>query len=111
MFNTAGAFTQQLTIPQDAESADLSFWLNVTSNESSANPQDVLTVAVTDPAGEVLEVLATFSSRDRGAAGVYEQQTGYDLLADKGQPIQLRFQAQKGLLRNTTFRIDDVKIE
>jgi Zn-dependent metalloprotease len=111
MFNTDGVVFQQLTIPADAASAQLSFRLNVTSNESAANPQDVLTVEVADATGKALAAVATFSSRDKGAPGVYREQGGYDLLAHKGAPIQLRFRATKAALRNTTFRIDDVRID
>jgi Zn-dependent metalloprotease len=111
MFTTDGAVFQELTIPEDAESAQLSFWLNVTSNENAANPQDVLTVEVADADGKPLAVVATFSSRDKGAPGAYREQSGYDLFAHKGKPIQLRFRATKAQFRNTTFRIDDVRVQ
>jgi hypothetical protein len=65
---------------------------------------------VADAAGQLLEVLATFSSADKGAPGAYSKKGGYDLAAYAGQPIHLRFRATKTYARTTTFRIDDVGI-
>ncbi len=110
-FTTSGSFRQNLAIPASASSAVLSFALNVTSNESSSNPQDVMRVEITDTTDRVLQLLATYSSLDRGAAGVYVTKTGFDLAAYKGQAVRLRFRATKALLRTTTFRIDDVSIK
>jgi Zn-dependent metalloprotease len=110
-FTTSGSFRQDLAIPASASSAVLSFALNVTSNENSSNPQDVMRVEITDTSDRVVQLLATYSSLDRGAAGVYVKKTGFDLAAYKGQAVRLRFRATKGLFRTTTFRIDDVSIK
>jgi thermolysin len=110
-FSTSGSFGQTLAIPASAASAILSFGLNVTSNENSSNPQDVMRVEITDASNRVLQLLAIFSSLDKGAAGAYVTRTGYDLAAYKGQSVRLRFRATKAFFRSTTFRIDDVSIK
>jgi Zn-dependent metalloprotease len=110
-FSTSGSFNQDLAIPASASSAILSFALNVTSNENSSNPQDVMRVEITDGSDRVLQLLATYSSLDRGPAGAYVVKGGFDLSAYKGQAVRLRFRATKSYLRSTTFRIDDVSIK
>ena len=103
---------QTIRIPCNATSADLSFWLNVTSYETTPTiPYDRLVVEVRSTSGVLLGTLVTFSNLNKAAApNVYTLRGNYSLLAYKGQTVHLQFRATTDNILATTFRIDDVSV-
>lgn len=99
-----------VTIPVTATTATFSFWLNVTTSETSVGPYDVMTVTLIDGSG-VAHQLDSFSEANAGSntAGNYSQ-LSYDVSAYVGQQVQIQFQATTDFSNPTTFRIDDVSL-
>ncbi|HVE84451.1 MAG TPA: choice-of-anchor J domain-containing protein, partial [Myxococcales bacterium] len=108
--NASGQTYQQISIPSGA-AANLSFWLNVTSNETTTTTQyDKLFVEVRDSAGTLLTTLATYSNLNKGTLGVYSQKS-FSLAAYRGQTIRLQFRYTTDVSLQTIFRIDDVSLQ
>ena len=108
--NANGTLYQQISIPSTA-SGNGSFWLNVTSSETTTTTQfDKLFVEVRSTSGTLLATLATYSNLNKGTAGVYSQKS-LNLSAYKGQTIRLQFRATTDVSLSTTFRIDDVSVK
>ncbi|MEW6037747.1 MAG: S8 family serine peptidase [Pseudomonadota bacterium] len=99
---------QQVTVPVDACTANLGFWLRIATNETTSAPaRDTLTVTVRNTAGTVLGTLATYSNRDRSSGYV---QRSFDLSTYKGQTVRLQFRGVENSSRATSFLIDDVEL-
>jgi fibronectin type 3 domain-containing protein len=106
--NANGNEYQQVTIPSGT-SPNLTFWLNVTSSETTTTTQyDRLFIEVTNTSGTVLGTLATFSNLNKGTAGVYSQKGPYSLSAWAGQTVRIRFRGTTDSSLITVFRVDDV---
>ncbi|MFH1232141.1 MAG: hypothetical protein V1709_11675 [Planctomycetota bacterium] len=102
---------QTVAIPSGATSANLSFWLNVVSEETTTTTKyDYLYVEVLNSSGVLLQTLATYSNLDKGTIGVYNQKTGFNLTSYKGQTIRIRFRSTNDGTFYTDFRIDDVSL-
>jgi hypothetical protein len=109
--SASGSVSEAITIPDDARSASLTFWLNVTSEETTIiTAYDRLTVEVLGADGEVRASLASYTNLDKGVAGAYLQRGPFDLLRFAGQTIVLRFRAATDVSLVTTFRVDDVSV-
>jgi hypothetical protein len=107
---TVGTATlaQKVTISSTANSALLSFWLRVTSEETGSAAVDTLQVQVRNSSsGAVLATLATYSNLDKGNA--YAQKS-FDLTAFKGQSVTLTFAGAENDGAATSFIIDDVSV-
>ena len=99
-----------MTIPSAAP-ANLTFWLNVTSSETTTTTQyDKLFVEVRNTAGTLLTTLSTYSNLNKGTAGVYSQKSA-SLAAYRGQTVRLQFRATTDVSLPTTFRVDDVSLK
>jgi subtilisin family serine protease len=99
--------SQAVTLPGGACSATLSFWLSITTAESTTTTAfDKLTVTVRDARGTVT-TLATFSNLDRSAGYV---QRSFDLSAFDGQLIAIQLQGVEDVTFQTSFVIDDVAV-
>jgi Zn-dependent metalloprotease len=110
--NATGQGYQQISIPSTATAANLTFWLNVTSAETTTTTQyDRLFVEVRNSAGTLLGTLATYSNLSKGTAGAYAQKGAFSLLAYKGQTIRVQFRATTDSSLATTFRVDDVSVK
>jgi len=110
--NVASSVYQQISIPSTAASANLTFWLNVTSDETTTATQyDKLYVEVRNTAGTLLATLGTYSNLNKGTAGVYSQKGAFSLLAYKGQTVRVQFRATTDTTLQTTFRLDDVSVK
>jgi thermolysin len=108
--SATGQVYQQVTIPSSA-SGTLSFWLNVTSNETTTSTAyDKLYVEIRNTSGTLLATLATYSNLDKGTAGVYSQKT-FNVSAYKGQTVRIQFRVANDSSLPTTFRIDDVSLK
>jgi hypothetical protein len=105
----SGSAYQAVTIPANAP-ANLTFWLNVTSTETTTTTVfDRLYVEVRSTSGALLATLATFSNLDEAALGVYTQRS-VSLAAWKGQTVRVQFRATTDGRLATAFRVDDVSL-
>ncbi|GAB2875484.1 hypothetical protein GCM10027277_50900 [Pseudoduganella ginsengisoli] len=99
---------QQVAIPSTASTASLSFWLKVSSDETTTTQAyDTLKVQVRNTSGAVLATLATYSNLNKGAS--YVQRT-FNLDAYKGQTVRIYFEGIEGSTVQTSFLIDDVAV-
>ena len=99
---------QQISIPVDACSANLSFWMKVATQETTtATRYDTLKIKVTDTSGNVLATLATYSNLNKTTD--YVQKT-FNLLPYKGKTVRLQFQGVEDDALATWFLIDDVTL-
>jgi hypothetical protein len=113
LFGTADSVTgqsyQQVSIPSTA-AGTLTFWLNVTSDETTTSTQyDKLFVEVRNTAGTLLATPATYSNLNKGTTGVYSQKS-LNLSAYKGQTIRVQFRSTTDSSLQTTFRVDDASL-
>jgi PKD repeat protein len=107
--HSAGWMYQNISIPAESTSADLSFWYNITSEESSSTAYDVLNVTVKDSAGSYLATVAVFSNLHQSSVGHYKK-TIFNMSPYIGQTVQIHFLATTDNDLNTVFRIDDVSL-
>jgi len=107
--SVSGQSYQQVAIPTTA-TGTLTFWLNVTSSETTTTTQyDKLFVEVRNTAGTLLATLATYSNLNKGTAGVYAQKS-LSLAAYKGQTVRVQFRSTTDSSLSTTFRVDDADL-
>lgn len=108
--NAKGTAYQQISVPAGTAPA-LTFWLNVTSNETTTTAaNDVLFVEIRNTAGNLLQTLATFSNLHRGTPGAYVQRGAFSLAAFAGQTIRIQFRASGNGSLPTSFLVDDVSV-
>lgn len=103
---------QTITIPSGS-TPGLSFYLNVTSSETTTTTQyDRLFVEVRSSTGTLLTTLATFSNLNKvTASNAYTLRGTYGLSAYAGQTVRIQFRATTDSSLITTFRIDDVSVQ
>ena len=99
--------TQQVQIPADATSAQLSFALHIDTSETSNTVYDSMTMSLRASGGAVPTTLATYTNLTP-AAGY--QIRSFDLLAFKGQTITLSFVMREDRSKQTSFVIDKVSL-
>jgi len=98
---------QQVSIPAAACSASFSFWLQITSAETTTTTAfDTLTVTVRNGAGTVLGTLATYSNLNKAGWA----QKSFDLSAYKGQTVRLQFHGVEDGSLQTSFLVDDAAV-
>jgi thermolysin len=108
--SVSGQSYQQVSIPSTA-AGTLSFWLNVTSSETTTTTQyDKLFVEVRNTSGTLLATLATYSNLNKVAAGVYSQKS-LNVAAYKGQTVRIQFRSTTDSSVTTTFRVDDASLQ
>lgn len=106
--STTGTAFQTIIVPAGSAAA-LTFWLNVTTSETTTTTQfDRLFVEVRNTSGTLLSTLATFSNLNRGTAGVYTQRGPFSLSSFAGQTVRIQFRATEDVSLPTSFRVDDV---
>lgn len=106
----SGQSYQQVTIPSTA-TGTLTYWLNVTSSETTTRTQyDKLFVEVRNTSGTLLATLATYSNLNKGTAGVYSQKSA-NLSAYRGKTVRVQFRTTMDSSITTTFRVDDVSLK
>jgi kumamolisin len=99
---------QTVTIPAGACSATLSFWLWITTAETTTvTPFDTLTVTVRNTAGTVLSTLATFSNLNRSTTYL---QRSFDVSAFKGQTVRIQFHGVEDSSLQTSLLVDDAAL-
>jgi Zn-dependent metalloprotease len=108
--SNSGQNYQTVTIPASCGGA-LTFWLNVTSSETTTTTQyDKLFVEVRNTSGTLLATLATYSNLNKGTAGVYSQKS-LNMSAYGGQTVRVQFRQTNDISLPTTFRVDDVSLK
>ncbi len=99
---------QQVAVPASACTATFSFWLKITTAETTTTTAfDKLTVTVRNSAGTVLSTLATYSNLNKGTTYV---QKSFDLSAFKGQTIRVFFNGAEDSSLQTSFFVDDTAL-
>ncbi len=107
--NANGTLYQTVAVPASA-TGTLTFWLNVTSSETTTTTvHDRLYVEVRSTSGALLATPATFSNLNKAALGVYTQRS-VGLAAWKGQTVRVQFRVTTDGLLATAFRVDDVSL-
>jgi hypothetical protein len=100
---------QDVTIPANARSANLNFYLWVISAESTAKPtNDSLKVQIQDTSGVVLSTVATYTYVDK--TNGYVRKT-LDLLPYKGQTIRIYIVGEEDSEIYSWFFVDDVTLD
>jgi thermolysin len=108
--SVSGQSYQQVTIPSTA-TGTLTFWLNVTSSETTTTTQyDKMFVEVRNTSGTLLSTLATYSNLNKTSAGSYSQKS-LNLSAYRGQTVRIQFRSTTDSSVTTTFRVDDVSLK
>ena len=96
---------QQITVPSTANSVTLSFWLKITTAETTTTTAfDRLQVQVRNSSNTVLSTLATFSNLNKTTG--YTLRT-FDLTAFRGQTIRIYFLGTEDSSLQTSFVIDE----
>lgn len=109
--SVSGQAYQTVSIPTSA-TGTLSFWLNVTSSETTTTRQyDKLYVEVRSTSGSLLTRLATYSNLNKAAAGAYTQRTLTVPATYKGQTVRIQFRSTMDSSVTTTFRVDDASLQ
>ena len=99
---------QQVTIPATATSATLSFWVWITTAETTTTTAyDKLSVQVLNSSGTVLATLATYSNLNKSSGYV---QKSFSLNSYIGQTIRVRFYGTEDSSLQTSFIVDDTAL-
>ena len=99
---------QQITIPSNVNSATLSFWLRITSAETTTTTAfDRLQVQVRNSSNQVLATLGTFSNLNKSSAYVLRT---FNLSAFRGQTVRIYFLGTEDFTLQTSFVIDDTSV-
>lgn len=106
-----GQTYQTVTIPSTA-TGTLTFWLNVTSAETTTTTQyDRLFVEVRNTAGTLLATPATYSNLNKvTSSSAYTQRT-LNLSAYKGQTVRVQFRTTTDSSLITTFKVDSAVLQ
>jgi hypothetical protein len=109
--NSTGTVGQQVTIPASATSANLTYWLRITTDEvTTTAANDNLFVEIRNTGNTLLSTAATYSNLNAPATGSYTQLGNINLLPYAGQTIRLLFRCTTNGSLQTTFFIDDVSV-
>lgn len=101
--------SQVVTIPAGTTQAALTFWLHITTAETTTTAvRDTLTLQVRAPGTDaVLATLGTFSNLDSTFGYV---QRSFDLSAFAGQTVRIHFDGNENASLATSYAIDDVTL-
>ena len=108
----SGEMYQEVSIPTNATSAQLSFWYSISTTEPETAPDklDFFSVSIYDVAGNPLEYLGFFGNGNaQGTA--YVSAGPYDLLDYVGQAVRIRFHGGINASNPSVIRIDDVSLQ
>jgi cardiolipin synthase len=112
--NENDTLTQTITVPAGTPSAPLTFWVNITTQETNGKSYDYLYVEIHNTSGTLLATPLTLSNTnstsDNNTLGVYFQPQSVDLSSYAGKTIEVVFHATTDYEKTTTFLIDDVSV-
>ena len=102
------SLSQSVTVPVDAQTVTLTFWLSVaTAETTSTDRYDEMNLEIQDASGAILQGVVTYSNLDATAG--YEKRT-FVLTHFKGQTIVLAFTAIEDSSLETSWLLDDLTI-
>ena len=107
--SASGSEYQTVSIPA-GHPANLTFWLNVTSSESTSTAFDFVFVEVRSTSGALLATLGSFSNRNATASATAYTQRSFSLATWRGQTVRVQFRATTDSILPTSFRVDDVSL-
>lgn len=116
-FNALGVVRQIVTIPAQATTISLNFYLNVTSQETTTvNQYDTMGAYLrTYPSDNVAITFHQWSNLDKDPNGIKTNYTQYSYVSGvssyAGQQMDFQFYGQTDGSLSTTFRIDDVSLQ
>lgn len=102
---------QDVTIPEDASAATLSFYYYITTTESSTTTAmyDNLYLEVLNPTtSATLATLTSLSNVNHNSA--WTKSSDYNLLSYKGSTVRIRFRSTMDSTLPTRFNVDDVVV-
>jgi len=100
---------QDVAVPADAVSVNLSFYLKISSAEGTTTAYDFLYVQLRDTANNVLATLQTLSNKDKTAYSTYQPLT-FNILPYAGQTVRVYFLATTNSTNITSFFLDDTAV-
>ncbi len=101
---------QTKTIPSTATSATLSYYLRITSSETTTSiAYDTMRVQISTNSGSTWTTLATYSNLNKGTFSSYALRS-HDLTAYKGLSVRVRFYATEDSSLQTSFLVDDTAL-
>ncbi|HEV7239769.1 MAG TPA: S8 family serine peptidase [Thermoanaerobaculia bacterium] len=99
---------QSVTIPASANTATLTFWIRIDSDETTPTIQyDTFRVQISTNGGASYTTLATYSNLNENLS--YVQKT-FDLTAYKGATVRVRFHSTEDSSLQTSFVVDDTAL-
>lgn len=99
---------QTVTIPSNVTTATLSFWIRITTEETTTSRiYDRLRVRIRRTTGQNIALLATYTNLDKNSA--YVQKT-FDLSAYKGQTVRISLESSEDSSLATFFAVDDFSL-
>ena len=102
---------QQVAIPSTATTAQLCYFLRITTAETTTTTQfDKLTVQLRNSANTVLTTLGTFSNLNAGAFSAYTK-VCHNVGSFAGQTVRAYFQGTEDSSLQTSFFIDDTSLQ
>ncbi len=105
---TTQTLYQTVTIPSNAASATLNFYLHIdTAEVTTSRIYDRLVVSIRDASGANPQTLATFTNLNKAPG--YALRT-FDLSPFKGQTVQVHFNASEDVSLQTSFVLDNVSL-
>lgn len=109
-----GVLRQDIDVPADTESLELTFYLNITSDEAVQRAFDFFSVNLRDFNDRVLETVVERDNTDKDPSGnkrAYRKiSRTIEASEYAGRRIILQFYAETDANLATTFRIDDVQL-
>ncbi|MBI4850399.1 MAG: S8 family peptidase [Acidobacteria bacterium] len=104
----SGIMYQSLAIPSNVSEANLTFWVNVSTKETSSSSKDKLFVAIYDfDKEDYVEVLEVYSNTNSSSSYT---KGNFDLSDYAGRDIALVFVVENDSKNPTRFRVDDVSL-
>ena len=100
---------QAVTIPPGVQTSTFTFYLKITTADSTTVPHDYFYADVRDTSGNLIQNLVTLSNADVGTYGTYQLLT-FDLSQYHGQTIRIYFWATNDATLATSFFVDDTAI-
>ncbi len=103
---------QEITVPADATSVTLSYWLNIYSDETGSEG-DYFAATLMDENGDLLVPLDIKSNldRDSGTGSSYYNEATFNLLGYAGETIWVRFAVVMNASGFSSFKLDDVSVQ
>ena len=108
--NEADYCYQLLTIPPSSESATLSFYYNITSQDTGATAHDFFLVRIRDTNDITLATLLQKDNRNRDTNPTIYHNATFDLMPYAGQPIKVQFESGQNNTLISDFDVDDVSL-